>query len=226
MRLLQQHLSNDRVLLPLMEVIAFLFDMQIMPRLVSTSFKCVSPFLWFKYAFQVANKGTSFRTLLAYTQKAHFKSTHMHKLHLALDIYRGLGANASTRAETLTKVTSMLLHPFPKVLLPHKLTCISLQIPPKHIRNPPFRNPANKTLPIHADSHLGRRNHVAHNAGRRPQAPGLEPAAEGAEACCRGDSDNRVAELKASHGGVGVGVVVWEGEGKGVVLGLGPEVGT
>ena len=58
---------------------------------------------------------TSFRTLLAYTQKAHFKSSHMQKLHLALSVYRGLGTNPSTRTDTLTKVISMLLHPFPKV---------------------------------------------------------------------------------------------------------------
>ncbi|KAF2188170.1 hypothetical protein K469DRAFT_703631 [Zopfia rhizophila CBS 207.26] len=39
----------------------------------------------------------------------------MQKLHLALDVYRGLGTIPSTRADIITKVTSMLLHPFPKV---------------------------------------------------------------------------------------------------------------
>jgi hypothetical protein len=39
----------------------------------------------------------------------------MQKLHLALDVYRGLGVMPATRADTLAKVTSMLLHPFPKV---------------------------------------------------------------------------------------------------------------
>lgn len=58
---------------------------------------------------------SSFRAVLSYTQKAHFKSTHMQKLYLALDVYRGLGTIPSTRADTITKVTSMLLHPFPKV---------------------------------------------------------------------------------------------------------------
>lgn len=37
--LLKNNITNDRVLLPLLEVIAFLFDMQIMQRLQSTSFK-------------------------------------------------------------------------------------------------------------------------------------------------------------------------------------------
>jgi hypothetical protein len=59
----------------------------------------------------------SFRTLLSYVQKAHFKSTHIQKLHLALGVYRGLGTIPATRADTLAKVTSMLLHPFPKVCL-------------------------------------------------------------------------------------------------------------
>ncbi|KAH6882251.1 tubulin folding cofactor D C terminal-domain-containing protein [Alternaria rosae] len=93
--LLKNNITNDRVLLPLLEVVAFLFDMQVMQRLQSTSF--------------------NFRLLLSYTQKAHFKSTHMQKLHLALDVYRGLGVIIVARADTLAKVMSMLLHPFPKV---------------------------------------------------------------------------------------------------------------
>ncbi|KAI5373741.1 hypothetical protein J4E82_007554 [Alternaria postmessia] len=93
--LLKENITNDRVLLPLLEVISFLFDMQVMQRLQSTPF--------------------NFRVLLSYTQKAHFKSTHMQKLHLALDVYRGLGDITLTRTDTLSKVVSMLLHPFPKV---------------------------------------------------------------------------------------------------------------
>ncbi|KAH9881877.1 hypothetical protein J1614_001048 [Plenodomus biglobosus] len=93
--LLKSHLDNDRVLLPLLEVTAFLFDMQVLQRLQATPF--------------------NFRTLLSLTQKSHFKSTHMQKLHLALDLYRGLGCMPTTRSDTLAKVVSMLLHPFPKV---------------------------------------------------------------------------------------------------------------
>ncbi|KAF3044509.1 hypothetical protein E8E11_006622 [Didymella keratinophila] len=93
--LLKKELQNDRVLLPLLEGLAFFFDMQVMHRLESTSF--------------------NFRTLLSYIQKAHFKSIHIQKLHLALDVYRGLGTIAATRTDTLAKVTSMLLHPFPKI---------------------------------------------------------------------------------------------------------------
>ncbi|KAJ4301438.1 hypothetical protein N0V90_003530 [Kalmusia sp. IMI 367209] len=93
--LLKSNLDTERVLLPLLEIFAFLFDMQVMHRLLETSF--------------------NFRAVLSFTQKAHFKSTHMQKLLLALDVYRGLGTISSTRADTITKVTSMLLHPFPKI---------------------------------------------------------------------------------------------------------------
>ncbi|KZM25859.1 hypothetical protein ST47_g3018 [Ascochyta rabiei] len=92
--LLRKELENDRVLIPLLEVWAFLFDMHVMQRLISTDF--------------------NFRALLSYVQKAHFKSTHIQKLHLALDVYRGLGTIPAIRTYTLAKVTSMLLHPFPK----------------------------------------------------------------------------------------------------------------
>ncbi|KAF2645263.1 hypothetical protein P280DRAFT_115775 [Massarina eburnea CBS 473.64] len=93
--LLRKHLDAERVLLPLLDVFAFLFDMQVLQRLVSTAF--------------------NFRALLSLTQKSHFKSTHMQKLHLALDIYRGLATIPSTRTDTINKVTTMLLHPFPKI---------------------------------------------------------------------------------------------------------------
>ena len=42
MHLLKQNITNDRVLLPLLEVVAFLFDMQVMQRLISTPFKYVT----------------------------------------------------------------------------------------------------------------------------------------------------------------------------------------
>ncbi|KAF2800113.1 hypothetical protein K505DRAFT_293440 [Melanomma pulvis-pyrius CBS 109.77] len=93
--LLKGNLDCDRVLIPLLDVLAFLFDMHVMHRLVPTTF--------------------NFRTLLSLTQKAHFKSTHMQKLNFALDVYRGLGSIDTTRADTIVKVTAMLLHPFPNV---------------------------------------------------------------------------------------------------------------
>ncbi|KAF2121516.1 armadillo-type protein [Lophiotrema nucula] len=93
--LLRANVDVERILLPLLEIFGFLFDMQVMHRLTPTSF--------------------NFRVLLSLVQKSHFKSTHMQKLHLALDVYRGLGSIPATRNETITKVTSMLMHPFPKI---------------------------------------------------------------------------------------------------------------
>ena len=55
-------------------------------------------------------------------QKSHFKSNSMQKLHLALDVYRGLADIEAIRAETINKLLSMLLHPFPKV----RITCDTL----------------------------------------------------------------------------------------------------
>jgi hypothetical protein len=48
----------------------------------------------------------------------------MQKLHLALDVYRGLGVIPVTRADTLAKAVNMLLHPFPKVRMPMFMTLI------------------------------------------------------------------------------------------------------
>lgn len=59
---------------------------------------------------------SSFRSLLFQVQKAHFKSSHMHKLDLALNVYRGLEDIPVTSLDTRAKVVSMLLHPFPKVV--------------------------------------------------------------------------------------------------------------
>ena len=39
----------------------------------------------------------------------------MQKLHLALDVYRGLAGIAVIRKEVAKKVISMLLHPFPNI---------------------------------------------------------------------------------------------------------------
>lgn len=55
------------------------------------------------------------RNLLALVQKTHFKSSNMQKLSLSLAVYRGLLEIPLIRADVLSKVSSMLLHPFPKV---------------------------------------------------------------------------------------------------------------
>ena len=93
--ILRANLTNDRVSLPLLEVIAFTLDADILQRLART------PFKW--------------RTFLSLVQKAHYKSNNMQKLHFVLDVYRGLADVPTIRADVLAKVSSMLLHPFPKI---------------------------------------------------------------------------------------------------------------
>ncbi|KAK0662000.1 Tubulin-folding cofactor D [Lasiodiplodia hormozganensis] len=88
-------LANDRIILPLLEVLAFLLDAQVLQRLVGSNFK------W--------------RNFLSLVQKAHFKSNNMQKLYLALDVYRGLANVPAIRQDVRTKLASMLLHPFPKI---------------------------------------------------------------------------------------------------------------
>ncbi|KAK7510960.1 tubulin folding cofactor D C terminal-domain-containing protein [Phyllosticta citriasiana] len=89
------NLSNDRIIMPLLDVVAFLFDVQVLQRLDGSSFK------W--------------RNLLSLVQKSHFKSNNIPKLHLALDAYRGLVSVPAIRPEVMKKLLSMLLHPFPKI---------------------------------------------------------------------------------------------------------------
>jgi hypothetical protein len=55
------------------------------------------------------------RTLLSLTQKSHFKSNNIPKLHAVLNIYRGLAELPSIRPDVVKKVSSMLLHPFPSI---------------------------------------------------------------------------------------------------------------
>ena len=107
----KNNLNNDRVMLPLLEVFAFLLDMQVLQGLVGTSFKCVLRC----HKLARSNMTRRWRNLLSLVQKSHFKSTHVHKLHLALDVYRGLADVVNIRTDVMSKLVSMLLHPFPKV---------------------------------------------------------------------------------------------------------------
>ena len=90
----------------------------------------------------------------------------MQKLHLALDVYRGLGSIPATRVETLTKVSSMLLHPFPKVLIVLNLSRFL-------------------TLTIVIDPDHRGRDVVDVDARGKLEAPGLEFTVQKLEASCR-----------------------------------------
>lgn len=91
---MKHHLANDRVLVPTMEVLAFLFD-----------------------AAVVQYSRVSFRALSLLTQRAHYKTGSVRKLEAAVKLYAGL-LDVGTRAEQRAveaKLAGMLLHPFPGV---------------------------------------------------------------------------------------------------------------
>ncbi|RDL35861.1 uncharacterized protein BP5553_06473 [Venustampulla echinocandica] len=88
-QVLKNNISNDRVLVPTLEVISFLFDMDIIQK---------TPLKW--------------RSLYALTQKAHFKTSNVRKLEAAVKVYGGL---MEVYPEAVQKLSSMLLHPFPRI---------------------------------------------------------------------------------------------------------------
>jgi tubulin-specific chaperone D len=107
--ILRDNLGNDRVVLPLLETLAYLLDI------------CI----WQGMGLQGSSRFNDFskvnwKTLFVLVQKAHFKSNNIHKLHVALDVYRGLAGLPRLpfdQNEVLKKMASMLLHPFPKIRL-------------------------------------------------------------------------------------------------------------
>lgn len=96
----EEDLTDDRMVLPFLDLLAFLLDMRL-PQRLAIEQSSRQPFKWLK--------------LLSLVQKSHYKSNNLHKLHLALDVYRGLADIPSLRSEVVKKVGSMLLHPFPKI---------------------------------------------------------------------------------------------------------------
>ncbi len=54
----------------------------------------------------------SWRSLYLLVQKAHYKTGNVRKLEAAIKVYGGL---LQVYPEALDKLTSMLLHPFPKI---------------------------------------------------------------------------------------------------------------
>ncbi|OJJ50938.1 hypothetical protein ASPZODRAFT_155944 [Penicilliopsis zonata CBS 506.65] len=92
---LSDNLQDDRYAIPTMELLAFLID----------SYVDEVPEDW----------KISFRKLFVLVQKAHFKSSNMPRLEAAVRMYAPLSRMGSLRGDVLKKLTSMLLHPFPRV---------------------------------------------------------------------------------------------------------------
>lgn len=109
--LISNNMSNERVLVPLLELVAFLLDFRVLQRLdhaspIEQSRETKS----FNGPHQF-----KFRTLLSLVQKAHFKTSNIPKILAAVDIYSGLSEIEVIRDDVRTKLTNMLQHPFPRV---------------------------------------------------------------------------------------------------------------
>ncbi|KAI9780276.1 MAG: hypothetical protein M1839_006836 [Geoglossum umbratile] len=98
LEILKRNTSNDRVAMPTLEVLAFLLDSCIIQLLQDTQF--------------------NWRSLFASVQKAHFKSGNILKLSAAVKVYAGLVEIPLIRRDVLTRLISMLMHPFPRVGFP------------------------------------------------------------------------------------------------------------
>ncbi|KAI9816101.1 MAG: hypothetical protein M1826_001888 [Phylliscum demangeonii] len=92
---LQDNLSNDRVLVPALGTFAFLLDSGVATRMAADRF--------------------NWEMLVALVQKAHVKSRNVPKLEAVIKVYAGLALVAAVRDAVLRKLTLMLSHPFPTV---------------------------------------------------------------------------------------------------------------
>ncbi|KAI9830641.1 MAG: hypothetical protein M1819_005451 [Sarea resinae] len=92
---LRENSTNDRVAIPMLEVLGYLCDARITQKLEGSNFKI--------------------RTLLSLLQKAHYKSPSIPKLEAAVRLYTGLVEISSIRDEVVRKLASMLVHPFPMI---------------------------------------------------------------------------------------------------------------
>lgn len=103
--LLAANLTNDRVMIPLLETVAFLLDANILQRLSSGGDAELHP----------PQPRYKWLTFLSLVQKAHYKTASIPKLLAAVAVYRGFGDISEIRAQVLSKMTAMLMHPFPTV---------------------------------------------------------------------------------------------------------------
>ena len=108
---MKSNIEIDRVILPMLEMISFLFDSQILQKLQETSFRQV--FVACSLDIELTCRRWSMLVYLVH--KAHYKSNNVSKLLITVQVYRGLSDIELVRSQIIKKLLSMLLHPFPKV---------------------------------------------------------------------------------------------------------------
>lgn len=93
--LVRENISNDRLAVPTLELVAFLFEAGVLQRLRDEDF--------------------AWGRLFTEVRKAHFKSGNVQKIEAAVKIYGGMMAVPRVKMEVQEKLCSMLLHPYPKI---------------------------------------------------------------------------------------------------------------
>ena len=93
--LIRENVSNDRLAVPTLEFVAFLFEAGVLQRLREQDF--------------------AWRRLFTEVRKAHFKSGNVQKIEAAVKIYAGMMTVPRVRTEVQMKLCSMLLHPYPRI---------------------------------------------------------------------------------------------------------------
>lgn len=93
--LLRDNISNDRLAVPILEFVAFLFEAGVLQRLRDQDF--------------------AWKRLFTNVRNAHFKSGNVQKIEAAVKIYAGIMAVPGVKTEVQEKLCSMLLHPYPKI---------------------------------------------------------------------------------------------------------------
>ena len=93
--IIRENVSNDRLAVPTLEFVAFLVEAGVVQRLRDSDF--------------------SWRRLFIEVRKAHYKSGNAQKIEAAVKTYAGMMAVPRARAEVQEKLSSMLLHPYPKI---------------------------------------------------------------------------------------------------------------
>lgn len=95
---LSNDIQDDRYAIPIIEIMAFLLDG------------------YQSYIFADQDESNPiFRRVFVLVQKAHFKTANIARLEAAIRVYAALSRIDSLRGDILKKLTSMLLHPFPRV---------------------------------------------------------------------------------------------------------------
>lgn len=92
--LIRENIS-DRLSVPTLEFVAFLFEAGVLQRLRDQDF--------------------AWKRLFTDVRKAHFKSGNVQKIEAAVKIYAGMMAVSRVRTDVEDKLCSMLLHPYPKI---------------------------------------------------------------------------------------------------------------